>query len=327
MPRWTIDAPTTLNFDGVAALRVRLISGAVAVLAAGPDGGRPSVDVAAVSGQPLLITHEAGILTISYEDISWEGLLGWLRPQRHTATVTITVPSDCPVQLGVVNASTVISGLSARTSVKTVSGEITLDGMTGDIDVNTVSGDLEAQGSRGAIRFKTLAGDLTVADALLERLDAKTVGGRVTADFELAPAGSVQAATVSGDVAIRVPADTGARVDLRSASGRVDTAFEDLITTRNPGPASVTGTLGRADGRLSVSTMSGSVALLRRHPANGAPDYHASADGGAGAASDGGPADGSAADGSAADGSAADRGPGGTGAAHPRSGDGPEVDR
>ena len=33
MPRWTIDAPTTLDFDRVAALRVRVISGSVAVLA------------------------------------------------------------------------------------------------------------------------------------------------------------------------------------------------------------------------------------------------------------------------------------------------------
>ena len=303
MPRWTIDTPTTVNFDGVAALRVRLISGAVAVLAADETAAKPSVDVAAVSGQPLLITHEAGILTVTYEDMTWEGLMGWLRPQRHTATVTITVPPDCPVQVGVVNASAVVSGMSARTSVKSVSGEITLDGITGEIDASTVSGDLEAQGVDGGIRFKTLSGDLTVADALLGQLDAKTVSGRVTADFELAPAGSVQAATVSGDVAIRVPAGTGARIDLRSASGRVDTAFEHLVTTGNPGPASVTGTLGAADGTMSVNTVSGSVALLRRNLPGETGAGRAAGD----------------------PGETADGGPGGMGAARPGSGEGPEV--
>lgn len=301
MPRWTIDTPTTVDFDGVAALRVRLISGSVAVLAAGSADVKPSVDVAAVSGQPLLITHEAGMLTVTYEDISWEGLLGWLRPQRHTATVTVTVPPDCPVQVGVVNASAVISGIAARTSVKSVSGEITLDGITGEIDANTVSGGLEAQGARGGIRFKTLSGDLTVADAVLSRLDAKTVSGRVTGDFELAPAGTVQAATVSGDVAIRLPASTAAEVDLRSASGRVDTAFEDLTGARSPGPASVTGALGAADGKVSVSTVSGSVALLRREHTGDPRDGRAGAD------------------------ASADSGPGGGGAAHPARGEGPEV--
>lgn len=302
MPRWTVDTPTTLNFDGVAALRVRLISGSVAVLAADSAVYKPAVDIAAVSGQPLLVTHEAGILTVSYEDMTWEGLRGWLRPQRHTASVTITVPRDCPVQVAVVNASAVISGLAARTSVKSVSGEITLDGITGDIDTSTVSGDLEAQGVDGGIRYKTLSGDLTVADAVLGRLDAKTVSGRVTADVDLAPAGAVQAATVSGDVAIRVPARTGAKIDLRSASGRVDTAFEGLVATGNPGPASVTGALGAADGTLSVSTVSGSIALLRRDPPGGAAQDRAAADAAA----------------------TANGGPGGRGAAHPASDEGPE---
>ena len=32
MKHWTVDAPTTLDFDGVAALRVRVVSGTVAVL-------------------------------------------------------------------------------------------------------------------------------------------------------------------------------------------------------------------------------------------------------------------------------------------------------
>src|SRR6266568_2748758 len=82
MARWTIDTPTSLTFDGVVALRIRLVSGSVAVLAA---EDRPRLDVESVSGQPLLVTHDAGILTITYEDMTWDGVLGWLRPQRHSA--------------------------------------------------------------------------------------------------------------------------------------------------------------------------------------------------------------------------------------------------
>ena len=98
MPRWTIDSPRTLDLGDVAALRVRVISGSVAILATDDE---PSLDVSSLAGQPLLVTHEAGILTITYEDLQWDGLLGWLRPQRHSADVTITVPGGCPTQLGV----------------------------------------------------------------------------------------------------------------------------------------------------------------------------------------------------------------------------------
>src|SRR5580704_10466890 len=128
MSRWTIDAPATLDFDGIVALKVRVVAGSVAVLA---TADRPRLDITEVSGQPLLVTHEAGILTISYEDLRWDGLLGWLRPQRHSANITVTVQKDCPAQIAVVNAAAVVSGVSARTTLKSVSGDMALDGVTG----------------------------------------------------------------------------------------------------------------------------------------------------------------------------------------------------
>ena len=75
MEHWTVDAPTTLDFDGVAALRVRVVSGSVAVLS---TDDQPRLDVAGLAGQPLLVKHDAGILTITYPDLTWDGMLGWL---------------------------------------------------------------------------------------------------------------------------------------------------------------------------------------------------------------------------------------------------------
>ena len=260
MSRWTIDAPTTLDFDGVVALRVRVVGGSVAVLA---TADRPRLDVTEVSGPPLLVTHEAGILTVSYEDLTWDGLRGWLRPQRHSANITITVQRDCPTQLGVVNATAVVSGVSARTSLKSISGDITLDGLTGAVDANTVSGNLEAQGLDGSIAFKSVSGDLTLAEGRLGRLDAKTVSGRVTADVHLAPAGEVRVGTVSGEVAMRLPAQASATVTLRSMSGHVHSDFDGLRAAGGPSAKNVAGTLGGGSGKLSVATMSGDVAILR----------------------------------------------------------------
>lgn len=264
MPRWTIDAPTTLDFDGVAALRVRIISGSVAVLS---TDERPCLDVASLAGQPLLVSHEAGILTVTYEDLTWDGLLGWLRPQRHSAAITITVPKDCPIQLGVVNASAIVSGISAKTSVRSVSGNITLDGVTGTVEAKTVSGDIEAQGIDGRIGFNSVSGDLTLADGTVHHLDAKTVSGRITADIDLEHGGGLRVGTVSGAVAIRLPAQTSTRVDLRSTTGRVLSEFSGLQSSSGPGANALTGTLGAGDdtGRLSITTMSGQVTLLQRN--------------------------------------------------------------
>ena len=261
MPRWIIDAPKTLEFDGVAALRVRVISGTVAVLA---SDSAPAVDVAGLSGQPLLVSHEAGILTITYEDLSWDGLLGWLRPQRHSAEVTVTVPRGCPTQLGVVNASAIVSGVAAHISVKSVSGDITLDGVTGKVDAKTVSGDLEARGLDGGVTFNSVSGDLTLAGGSVQDLDAKTVSGKVTADVDLRADGALRVTTVSGEVAVRLPADASADIDLRSTSGRVRSGFDGLRSARSPGSNTVAGTLGAGAGRMVVTTLSAPVTLLQR---------------------------------------------------------------
>jgi Toastrack DUF4097 len=260
MPRWTVDAPTTLHFDGVVALKVRTIGGSVAVLS---TTGQPCLDVAGVAGPPLIVSHDAGILTITYQDLGWDGLLGWLRPEPHEASITVTVPSECPTQLAALSASTMVGGIAAKTSVRTLSGNITLDGVTGKVEADTVSGDVDSRGLAGRVGFKSVTGDLTLADGSVEELDAKTLSGRVTADLARA-CGALRVATVSGPVTIRLPADASTRVQLRSTAGRVRSEFPGLDCPDRPGGNTLTGTLGAGSGRLSVTTMSGQVTLLER---------------------------------------------------------------
>jgi Toastrack DUF4097 len=268
MSRWTIEAPTSLEFDDVTGLRVRLIAGSVAVLA---TDGTPSLDVTGIEGDPLTVTYEGGVLTIAHDNLSWEGLLKWLRPQRHSAAVTVTVPRKCHTQVGVVSAIAVMSGIGARTSVKSVSGGITLDGVTGDVEANTVSGALEAQGLSGRLNFRTVSGDLTLAEGWLERLDANVVSGDVTADIDLDPLGGMQVTTVSGEVTLRLPAEADARVNLHSLSGDVRSEFTELKRASAPASRSVSGNLGAGSGQVSVNTMSGRVMLLRRAGRGTAP--------------------------------------------------------
>ena len=261
MAQWTIEAPTSLHFDDVTGLRVRLIAGSVAVLA---TDGKPSLEVSNITGDPLNVTYEDGMLTISHENLTWEGLLKWLRPQQHSAAVTVTVPRECQTQVGVVSASAVMSGIRARASVKSVSGGITLDGVTGDVDANTVSGALEAQGINGRLNFNTVSGDLTLAEGWLERLDTNGVSGDVTADVDLDPLGGMHVTTVSGEVTLRLPAEADAQVNLHSLSGDVRSEFAELRRSSALAPHSVSGSLGAGSGHVSVTTMSGRVILLRR---------------------------------------------------------------
>jgi hypothetical protein len=261
MPRWTIDSPMTLDLPDVAALKVRVISGSVAILGSQDP---PSLDVASLTGPPLLVTHEAGILTITYEDLQTGGLRGWLHPQRHSADVTVTVPAGCPTQVGVVSASAIVSGISANISAKSVSGDITLDGVTGSVDGKTVSGDLEGRGVDGDLAFNSVSGDLTLAGGAVRHLAARSVSGQVTADIDVPDGAGLKVTTVSGGVALRVPASTSAQVSLRSTSGRLRSSFDGMSTASGPGPAVMSGTLGSGSANLSLTSMTGDVTLLAR---------------------------------------------------------------
>src|ERR1700730_10676523 len=110
---WSIETPTSREFDDVTGLRVRLIAGSVAILA---TTGKPTLEVSSVQGDPLNVSYEDGVLTVAHENLSWEGLLKWLRPQRHAATVTVSVPRKCAAQVGVGRRRYACSGISSRAS-------------------------------------------------------------------------------------------------------------------------------------------------------------------------------------------------------------------
>jgi hypothetical protein len=253
----------SLDFDDVTLLQVRLISGTVAVMA---TDDTPSVVVSDISGRPLQVGYDASTLTIAYETLSWERLLDCLKPLHDRAAVTVTVPADCPIQLGVVSASAVVCGLSSGASVKGVSGEITLDGVAGEVQADTVSGALEGRDVEGAVRFKSVSGDLTLADGCLTRLEADNVSGQIAADVSLAAQGGMRINTISGDVTLRLPSDSDAQVRLRSTSGNVRTEFDSLRPAMSPGSRTVSGNVGGGSGKVSVNSVSGAITLLRRPP-------------------------------------------------------------
>ena len=261
MSHWTVDTPMSLDFDDVTALQVRLIAGTVAVMA---TDDKPSVLVTDINGRPLQVGYDGGALTIGYETPSWDRLLDWLKPLGDSAAVTVTVPAGCPIQLGVVTASAVVSGLSSGASVKGVSSDITLDGVAGDVQADTVSGTLDGRDVDGAVRFKSVSGDLTLANGSLALFEADNISGQIAADVSLAATGAMRISTISGDVTVRLPADSDAQVRLHSTSGKVRTEFDSLRPVAMPGSHTVSGNVGAGSGKVSVNSVSGAVTLLRR---------------------------------------------------------------
>jgi hypothetical protein len=263
--QWRIDTPQSLDLEGVRKLKVRTVAGSVDVVGSseGADNGAAHVEVSQLEG-PLSITREGDVLTIAHERLTWGGLFDWVGNRKASAVVSVSVPEDCPVELGVVSADAVVSGINADTKVKSVSGDVTLDGVRADISAQTVSGDLETRQLSGRLKFTTVSGDLTVVDGSSEQVTAETVSGDLTLDLAVAPSGRLDLKSVSGDLTVRLPESAGLQVEVRTMSGSLESAFPGVSTDTKPGRSSMRGMLGAGDGFLQAKTVSGDVTLLRR---------------------------------------------------------------
>lgn len=263
MPRWLIDGPEQLTFDGVRQLNVRIVAGRLAVLA---SDGPPTLEVSEIGATPIVVEYdkESGTLTVAYEDLTWDGVLNWLRPGSRHSVVTLTVPKDCEVHAGVVSASAIVAGLEARTRVKSVAGDIALDGVSGEISAETVSGAVESRGMAGDLTFTSVSGELVLAHGTPRRLRANTVSGPITADLKLRPTGHVTLNSISGPVRVRLPRDVDTDVVLRSTSGKIDAAFPQLSGTGRPGARSLKGRIGDGMASVTATTVSGSISLLSK---------------------------------------------------------------
>ncbi|NUS30329.1 MAG: DUF4097 family beta strand repeat protein [Streptomyces sp.] len=278
MSEWSVSEPGKLSFDEpVRELHVRIVNGTVNVV--GTDAGSARLEVSELEGPPLVVRQEAGTLTVAYDDLPWKGFLKWLdrKGWRRSAVVSLAVPAATRVELGVVGAGAVVSGIRGPSTVKGVTGDTTLVGLSGPVRADTVSGNLEAQAVTGDLRFNSVSGDLTVVEGSGSYVKADSVSGSMIVDLDPDGPTDIRLTSVSGEIAIRLPQPADADVEANTASGTISNAFDGLRVHGQWGAHKVTGRLGAGTGKLRATTVSGSIALLHR-PAR--EDEEAAADGG-----------------------------------------------
>lgn len=262
---WSVKEPGKLTFDEpVTGLHVRIVNGTVNVV--GTDEASARLEVSEIQGPPLVVTQEDGVLTVAYEDLPWKGFLKLLdrRAWQRNAVVSLAVPAGTRVEVGVVGAGAVVSGVDGPTVVKGVTGDTTLVGLSGPVRADTVSGSLEAQAVTGDLRFNSVSGDLTVVEGSGPSVRAESVSGSMIVDLDPEGPTDVRLTNVSGEIAIRLPHPADAEVEANTASGTISNAFDGLRVHGQWGAHRVTGRLGAGTGKLRATTVSGSIALLRR---------------------------------------------------------------
>jgi hypothetical protein len=266
MAHITIDHPNLYVLDGeVHELRVETTAGRINVVG---TEGPVTVEVSRITGRPVEVDHRDGVLRVRQRSpragLGLQFLLDWLTTgQRHEAAVSLAVPPDCRVYVDSASGPIVLSNLHESVAVQSVAGEVTLAEIHGRTNVSTTSGDIVAESVTGDLSTRTVAGAITIITADGGHAQATTTSGAITLDLATATTGSVDLSSVAGALTIRLPHRPDLTVEMSSTSGRTTSAFPDVEIRRYHGSSRMRGVLGSGAGRLTATTVSGSLTLLR----------------------------------------------------------------
>jgi DUF4097 and DUF4098 domain-containing protein YvlB len=175
------------------------------------------------------------------------------------ADVSLLVPRQVAVKLGVVSASALVSGIRGDAVLSTVSGDLVADSLVGDLALNGVSGEFSVRDHDGRVTAQTVSGAVTVSGRVAD-FSSDGVSANVFLEIAGAPR-KILVNTVSGSVTARLDADIRAEYAITTASGRL--RLDDVAERQVRGR--YTGVGGPADGLsvpFRVNSVSGDVNVV-----------------------------------------------------------------
>ncbi|MHA6693490.1 DUF4097 family beta strand repeat-containing protein [Homoserinimonas sp. A520] len=257
--KWLVDGPRIIDVHEVRALKVGLVAGRVDIVGHDEPGAR--VEVHSVDGKPIKVSIEGDVLEVDHPQLNWENFIDVFKYFRgHArAEVSILVPRNVELKLGVVSASAIVSGLRNGGKISTVSGEAVIDNTAGVLDLNAVSGELSVRDHQGTVNARTVGGDVAATGDIV-KFSGDTVSGNIMLDLAGIP-DTARVSTVSGDVTVRLAPGVPAEYKINTVSGKVQ--LDDSEITGVVGGYS--GKYGQLDDswlEFRATTVSGDVSVM-----------------------------------------------------------------
>ncbi|MEV4777013.1 DUF4097 family beta strand repeat-containing protein [Microbacterium sp. LWH12-1.2] len=260
-----------IDIESVTRLKVGLVGGQIDIIAHDEPGIR--IEVHGVTIKDLRVESHGGEVEIDHPQLGWDNFLEVFRnfgSGGPRAEVSVAVPRAIALNMGVVSAGALVSGISNDARLSTVSGDIIVDTLIGDLTVNSVSGDVQVRGLTGSLSANSVSGDVAVTGAV-RKATIDTVSGAALVDA-VGDVNTINLNTVAGSSTVRLDETLPANYVARSMSGRI---LIDGIERNSSGPSNYTGSTGELAGRfvdVRANSVSGSITVLRRATASVADD-------------------------------------------------------
>ncbi|MBS1721443.1 MAG: DUF4097 family beta strand repeat protein [Armatimonadetes bacterium] len=258
-------------------LRLELKSGDV-VINGGAETGLFVVDATFRSYDENEAKRLADIYTPMLEESDHQVVFRQPEGANIDTDLTINVPSGVPVEIKVASGDVTVKGTSASVKIDGSSGDVEIHEAKGSVtvaqrsgnvkvenadtsilNVETKSGDISLRDVSGVLEIKTSSGDVKVMESAPKTLSIEAASGDVAIELAEGIKGSVNVTAVSGDVKMTLADGNDCRVSLSTLRGTVSCNLELKDEAREG--QKVTGRLGKGNGTLDVSVVTGSVSL------------------------------------------------------------------
>lgn len=244
----------TYALSDIDKISVGLASGDIIV----NQGGSDEIKVAVRNNSNCEITCEQSGSSIEVKQEA-HGFSLFSLSFNTVSKVTVTVPEAYAKQLELKTASG-DAKLTGNYNLEkfthnSASGKFSADKIKADsIEIIAVSGDIKAGKLEGECEVKTTSGSIKI-DTVNGNGKFNTVSGSIKADFE-AITGNVDAGAISGGIHFGIKDDANCSVDMKSASGSINS---DYPTTG--GGKSKNAQIGSGTNAVTINTISGNISI------------------------------------------------------------------
>ena len=232
--------------------------------------------------EKLAITGDASSLSIEVKNPDNGGWSLWGRGDRDVgdSILEVTLPRGASVDVDSVSADVDVQQMAGRRlSVSSVSGQVVVtasspgqasfENVSGDttlritsnkVEADSVSGDIKLQGGlAGEVSMESVSGNLALGAQSLSRLQVSTVSGDARLQAGLQPGGVIKGETLSGELSLRLPAGSSARLHAETFSGDITSAVGSVHREEHGPGKSLETTLGAGAGQIRLESFSGDV--------------------------------------------------------------------
>lgn len=178
--------------------------------------------------------------------------------RRGVVNMEVAVPRHVRVEVSASNGKVCVSALRAGLKARSSNGAVSVEDVEGDVEIHSSNARVHCACVRGRLVARTSNGKIQV-EHHVGALDAATSNGLIDAEIEEVR-GPVVLATSNGRIAVSLPEEVDADVDVRVDNGIIRSQRSLSRCTHSTG-GRLAGALGHGGVPIKLRTSNGSVSL------------------------------------------------------------------